>query len=367
MTAMTQALGLGPGRPSRTSILVAAARAFGAREPDESVRNPDWLAERLLGPEELDLIREHPIAPALQQDYRYARQNPVVAGLSNFMLVRTRFIDDRLQAAIRNGVTQFVILGAGFDTRPYRFAGLLQNVKTFEVDHHATQETKKRRLSQALGDLPANVCFVETDFRRDPLADVLRAAGYEPAEKTFFLWEGVAMYLSEGAVRETLRTIAESAPGSSLVLDYACHATIDVLQKFPHLSQHRHTTDWGEPWTFGVPDTREREFFGECGLELREAISLIRGDRLKRYLTRADGTRLGRGRWGRRRNESTQLSRARRNLSRASSIGNVFRMLWMAVTRRTKWYALAELVVPATHSSGPPVHSSGELLKSGSK
>jgi methyltransferase (TIGR00027 family) len=177
MTAMAEPLGLGPGRPSRTSIMVAAARAFGAREPDESVRNPDWLAVRLLGPEELELIREHPIAPALQQDYRQARQNPVIAGLSNFMLVRTRFIDDRLHAAIRNGATQLVILGAGFDTRAYRFADLLQNVKAFEVDHHATQETKKRRLSQALGTLPANVCFVETDFRRDALADVLRAAG----------------------------------------------------------------------------------------------------------------------------------------------------------------------------------------------
>jgi hypothetical protein len=32
------------GLPSRTSILTAAARAFGSREPDASVRNPDWVA-----------------------------------------------------------------------------------------------------------------------------------------------------------------------------------------------------------------------------------------------------------------------------------------------------------------------------------
>jgi len=38
----------GPDLPSRTSIVVAALRAFGAREPDPSVRNPDSLAERLL-------------------------------------------------------------------------------------------------------------------------------------------------------------------------------------------------------------------------------------------------------------------------------------------------------------------------------
>ena len=80
--------------------MVAAGRAFGAREPDESVRNPDWLAERFLSREELDLIREHPIAPALERDYQQARQNPEVAGLSNFMLVRTRDNDsfNRLHA-----------------------------------------------------------------------------------------------------------------------------------------------------------------------------------------------------------------------------------------------------------------------------
>ena len=154
------------------------------------------------------------------------------------------------------------------------------------------------------------------------------------------------MYLTEEPVRQTLRTVAGSAPGSSLVLDYASQATIDMLRMFPNLMQHRHTTDWGEPWTFGVPDRREREFFGECGLEVREAFSTIRGDHLKRYLTRADGTRLGRGRLGRRRNESTQLSRARRVLSNATSIGNAFRMAWLAISRRSKWYALAELVVP---------------------
>jgi hypothetical protein len=47
------------GLPSRTAILVAAARAFGSREPDESVRNPDLLADSLIGPAELALISDH--------------------------------------------------------------------------------------------------------------------------------------------------------------------------------------------------------------------------------------------------------------------------------------------------------------------
>ena len=334
------AAGLGPGRPSRTSLVVAAARAFGAREPDESVRNPDWLAERLLGPEERALIHEHPLSGALEQDYGQARQNPLVAGTSNFMLVRTRFIDDHLERAVQNGATQIVILGAGFDTRAYRFKERLKSQRIFEVDHHATQEFKKRRLQEALGHLPDHVTFVEVDFKRDALRDVLRGAGYQATGKTFFIWEGVSMYLTEETVRETLRTISQAAPGSSLVMDYSCQATIEAMQRFPELPQHRHTTDWGEPWLFGVPDGSEREFFQSCGLELRESISIVRGAAMNRYLTRADGTRLSRGRGMGAHTEGNRWARF------VKTVRIVAPLLWMGLTRRTKWCAVAELVVP---------------------
>src|SRR5690242_18526936 len=86
----------GPGQPSRTSIAVAAMRAFGAREPDETVRNPDWLAERMVTPQELELIAEHPIAKASSADYHASRRSREIAGMSNLLLVRTRYIDERL-------------------------------------------------------------------------------------------------------------------------------------------------------------------------------------------------------------------------------------------------------------------------------
>jgi hypothetical protein len=64
------------GLPSRTSILTAAARAFGSREPDASVRNPDWLAEKLMGLAELALIPEHPISTAFDRDFQEAISDP---------------------------------------------------------------------------------------------------------------------------------------------------------------------------------------------------------------------------------------------------------------------------------------------------
>ena len=324
--------GFGPDQPSRTSIVVAALRAFGARDSDPSVRNPDSLAERLLTSDDLALIAQHPISAAVKDDYQKGRQNREVSGMSNLMLIRTRFVDEQLKRAVENGVTQVVILGAGFDTRAYRFAELLQGKRVFEVDYHSTQHLKKQRLKEAFGSIPDHVRFAEIDFKRDTLQDVLRKAGYVPTEKTFFIWEGVSMYLSDQAVRETLRTIAGfSAPGSSLVMDFAGRAMIDTLQKFPNLSQHNYTTHWGEPWVFGLPDGREREFFSECGLDLRETLTFFGREATKRYLTRADGARLGAVRGG---------------PPRRRAVSTTIRLLWMFLTRRSKWYALAVLAVP---------------------
>jgi len=134
------------GLPSRTSILTAAARAFGSREPDASVRNPDWLAERLIGPAELALIADHPLSKALDRDFQEAISDPDVFGFTWLMLVRTRFIDELMERAIRGGATQLVILGAGFDTRAHRFSELLKEASVIEVDYGATQEYKRRRV-----------------------------------------------------------------------------------------------------------------------------------------------------------------------------------------------------------------------------
>jgi methyltransferase (TIGR00027 family) len=322
----------GPGQPSRTSIVVAALRAFGAREPDASVRNPDGLANVLITSEDLDLIATHPISTAMRQDYADGRRNREVAGMSNLMLVRTRFIDDQLQRALESDVAQVVILGAGFDTRAYRFAELLKGRPVFEVDYRSTQELKRRRLNSALGTVPSHVCFAEIDFKRDRLPDVLASAGYRSGEKTFFIWEGVSMYLSEQVVRDTLRSVASiSGKGSQLVLDFAGAAMLEMLGKYPNLSQHNYTTKWGEPWTFGVPDEKEEQFFRDCGFTVREVLTVFGRESSRRYLTRADGTSFGSIRGG-----SPQRK----------AFVTMLGMIWMFLTRRSRWYAVATLEVP---------------------
>jgi methyltransferase (TIGR00027 family) len=255
------------------------------------MRNPDLLAEKLLGPEELALILEHPIGAAVADPG--AVPNFEAVGTAAMMLIRTKFIDEKLRQAIADGAAQFVILGAGFDTRAHRFADLLKDVKVFEVDSIATQTHKRRRAEAALGPAPANLTYVTIDFNRDKLADALLWAGCDPAKKTFFTWEGVTMYVAEEGVRETLRAVARMAPGSRLVADYTTRAVLDFMEKFPQFGPSRFLTKWGEPWVFGLPDGHEREFFAEVGLETLELFPVLGPESIKRYLTRPDGTILG--------------------------------------------------------------------------
>jgi methyltransferase (TIGR00027 family) len=270
------------GLPSRTSILTAAARAFGSREPDVSVRNPDWVAERLIGPAELALIAEHPIGNALSQDFQEAIYDPDVFGFAWLMLVRTRFIDERLEHAIRSGATQLVILGAGFDTRAHRFTELLKDTRVIEIDYGTTQDYKKRRVEAALGGAPGNVVYAPIDFARESLGEVLHRAGFQTGRKTYYICEGVSMYIPEAGMKATLRAIAsESAPGSALLIEYLNRGGLEVLRRYP-MGMVKNAIHWGEPFVFGVPDGQDREFFLETGLELGETLKVGSPESIRR-------------------------------------------------------------------------------------
>src|SRR5581483_8650226 len=126
-----------------------------------------------------------------------------VASNVRMMIIRTRFIDEALERAVKSGVAQVVILGAGFDSHAYRCGNLLKEVKVFEVDRPATQALKKERVRDAIGEPPSNLAYVPIDFQHEELLEVLLRHGYDPQQRTFFVLEGVTMYLPEEAVRKT--------------------------------------------------------------------------------------------------------------------------------------------------------------------
>lgn len=282
--------------PSRTSVLVAAARAIGSRIDHPHWRNPDDLAIKLLGPAEREAIAGDPIAEALESDNPELRRNPRVMGLLLTMLVRTKFIEERLQKAIADGATQVVILGAGWDTRAYRFRELLRNAQVYEVDRPAIQAWKRRRMEEELDPAPANLTYLQIDFQTQKLGDVMAASGYDPNRKTVFIWEGVTMYLPEEAVRETLRWVASQAPGGTIVFDFADASVIEFTKRvqegfepkteYGHLAAERvrQLASWKEPWIFGIPEGGSEEFVRSLGLEHRETMAIASTEAARRYL-----------------------------------------------------------------------------------
>ncbi len=138
-------------------------------------------------------------------------------GLANLVMNRTGYFDSIIDKA-KDDAEQFVVMGAGLDTRAYND---LKNsgLKMFELDQTTTQQLKRKYLQKA-GIDTAHVTFVETDFSQEDWFSTLKSAGYDASKRTIFLWEGVTLYLGETAVRNTLRTVkANAAEGSIIVAD----------------------------------------------------------------------------------------------------------------------------------------------------
>jgi len=248
-----------PGLPSKTAVYVAAARAVGSKDPDPQRRNPDYLAIKFLGPRERAVLPELHL-DALDLDFDSAIKQ-VGVYIVAIMTYRTKRFYAALLDALQNGARQVVVLGAGFDSRAYRFQSQLGNVRVMEVDYGPTQAYKKQRLGEILEVIPSNVSFVPMDFTKDNLLEQLRNAGYSEQQKTFFLWEGVTYYLPESAVKDTLHFVRDhSAAGSRIAFDY-------FGANNPSLNNPLHQyARWGEPLLFGFPNDSARESVQQEGL-----------------------------------------------------------------------------------------------------
>jgi methyltransferase (TIGR00027 family) len=203
---------------AKTAHLTAWARSLGRLLAAGDQANADYLAERFLLPVQRWLNR----APHATR-WLLERVNPGGFGYFN---ARTRYFDERLQHEAAAGLTQLVLLGAGFDSRPIRFAQALAGVRVFEVDMPQVLAIRAQCLTGL--SAPVERVAVPIDFEREELGAALSARGYQPSGRTLFLWEGVTYYLAPAAVDGVLASIARSsAAGSSIVFDYVTQAFFD--------------------------------------------------------------------------------------------------------------------------------------------
>jgi len=165
------------------------------------------------------------------------------------MTVRSRYAEDELEKAVRNGMTQYVLLGAGLDSFAYRRHDLVERLSVFEVDYPSTQQWKRGRLRELNTPVPSNLTFVPVDFERQTLIEALSAAGYRVEEPAFFSWLGVTQYLAEDAIVRTLQEIASLVTGSEIVFEYLVpEERLEGVEREYLASVKAGSARRGEPW-----------------------------------------------------------------------------------------------------------------------
>jgi methyltransferase (TIGR00027 family) len=281
------ALAVPEGAASGTAEMVCELRALAAQHPDPKLRGGDHLAARLC------------TSSLLPRQYAEARliidAQPELLAAFFYVNARTYHIDARFAQAATQGSKQVVVLGAGFDTRAYRFHESYPKLRFFEVDLPATIDLKKRRVTGVLGRLPSYVRYVPIDFNSQSLGKVLRRAGYDPAKKTFFILEGVTMYVNEAGNRATLRFVRQHSPsGSMLVYDYVLRRVVDgdYAGLYAARSSAEGVARIGEPFVTGWTPQQAAAFAQEVGLTVLE--DLGPEEQTRRYLTGSNGRPDGR-------------------------------------------------------------------------
>jgi methyltransferase (TIGR00027 family) len=236
-------------RPSATALLIAASTVYLKHDPGVAPLIPDAMeaASRAF------LARASPVATAWvklvsRPGWRWLSelaQRLAGPGLPLHFIVRKRFIEDNVRAALATGTAQMVVLGAGFDTLAWRLHAAHPEVSFFELDHPATQRPKR----EALEPCGANLHFVPADFTCQTLAQMLaQCTGFRRDLPAVFVIEGVLMYLGAADV-DALFAALPRTPRELVIFS--------VMEKRPygHTRFHNGTilSDamlrlWGEPF-----------------------------------------------------------------------------------------------------------------------
>jgi methyltransferase (TIGR00027 family) len=181
---------------------------------------------------------------------------------------RTSFFDGQVATAIAAGITQVVVLGAGYDDRALRFR--TPGMTFFEVDHPNTQADKRARLD-AIGlpqgeTRPSEPVLVAADFRHDDLVSGLAGAGHDRSLPTLFVCEGLLVYLDKAATIKLLGAAREvAAPGSVLAASLSIHADgLDSAVVLARANARRRTAAF-EPWLTILPVSAQATLLARAG------------------------------------------------------------------------------------------------------
>ncbi len=237
------------GRISQTALKVALGLVTLSVKDDWAQRLPPGLVEvteRLLlasgspgyGPRLMRVSKQ----PWMIRVYQI--QDLLMPGQFEGFGHRKILMQEQVEAAIKQGARQVLVLGAGFDTLCLRLALQYSRVQFFEVDYPATSAAKARGVG--LEGQPANMIQIAADLGEQALSKVLSEDGrWQSSLPSALLAEGLFQYLTDDEVRGLLRDAAVcTSRGSRFVFTHAIPGERKMLSILVRLI--------GEPWKSAV-------------------------------------------------------------------------------------------------------------------
>lgn len=274
-------------RPSETAMTVAFCRAFSNAEENEALKGDDYLAKIFLNEISLKPFKD-------KTSFNWVKNNVMTDGSYEFIISRTAFYDDIVKQELGENIPQIVFLGAGYDSRAYRYKDLIKDTIIYELDAVSTQQRKIEMLKKAEVEIPDNVRFVEADFTKDSIIDTLTAAGYKKELQTLFIWEGVTYYLTRNDIDKTIEMVRNGAPaGSMLCFDYVMTAP-DMISRYKakEVMEKMKLMYSTELVYRGFGEGKMGEYLSGKGFELTEHLNPQEME--NKYLKQKDGTTAGR-------------------------------------------------------------------------
>jgi methyltransferase (TIGR00027 family) len=184
-----------------------------------------------------------PLAELLAGDMsEYFRKHKRVAGMGGSAIVRSYYIENELLTpwCIAHKKSQIVLLGAGLDTRAYRFRPVQKGSHTiFEIDLPLIIHYKEKILhsEQPL----CSLVRISVDLSDPAWASKLVESGFSTEIPSFWVLEGLVYYIDRGTIVSLLRKLAEMSTNDSQLFVDVCVPALADLQWGPYTNHFK----WG--------------------------------------------------------------------------------------------------------------------------
>jgi methyltransferase (TIGR00027 family) len=192
-------------KPDNTAVRTALWRALHLQVDEKPHIIEDEIGSKLIDPS--DNWQQRP-------DMKFTKR------IRASIVARSRFIEDLIIEQCKNGISQYVILGAGLDTFAQRKPEIASNLQIFEIDQPDTLNWKQKRLTDLGFNIPKNLHFVPVNFETSTWWAELRKTEFDINIPTVVVCTGVTLYLTKEAIMETLKQIKSITTGSTLAITF---------------------------------------------------------------------------------------------------------------------------------------------------